>query len=160
MTWRLPRAEYEKGKGAGNRAAFRRRVRSGSPPGVLAYINDTPVGWCAIAPREEYVYLARSRVLRPVDDRAVWSISCLFIAKEHRGHGLSVELLRAAVELAGRAGATIVEGYPIIPYRDRVPAVFAWTGTLSAFLVAGFEEVARGSPSRPIVRMTIAPATR
>ena len=160
MTWRLPRADYEKGKGAGNRAAFRRRVRSGSPPGVLAYINDTPVGWCAIAPREEYVHLARSRVLRPVDDHAVWSISCLFIAKEHRGQGLSVELLRAAAELAGRAGATIVEGYPIIPYRDRVPPVFAWTGTLSAFLAAGFEEVARGSPSRPIVRMTIAPATR
>ena len=157
MTWRLPRSEYEKGKGAGNRAAFRRRVHSGSPPGVLAYIDDTPVGWCAVAPREEYVYLARSRVLRPVDDRPVWSISCLFIAKEHRGRGLSVDLLRAAVGLAGRAGATIVEGYPIIPTRDRVPPVFAWTGTLSAFLTAGFEEVARGSPSRPIVRMTIVP---
>jgi GNAT superfamily N-acetyltransferase len=160
MTWRLPRAEYEKGKGAGNRAAFRRRVRTGSPPGVLAYIDDTAVGWCAVAPRDEYVYLARSRVLRPVDDRTVWSISCLFIAKEYRGRGFSVQLLKAAAELAGRAGATIVEGYPIIPYRDRVPAVFAWTGTLSAFLAAGFEEVARGSASRPIVRMMTGPATR
>lgn len=160
MTWRLPRAEFEKGKGAGNRTALRRRVRSGHPPGVLAYVADAPVGWCAVAPRDEYVYLARSRVLRPIDDRPVWSISCLFIAKEYRGHGLSVELLRAAVEMAGKAGAEIVEGYPIIPYRERVPPVFAWTGTLSAFLAAGFEEVARGSPMRPIVRAATTRASR
>ena len=75
MTWRLPRARFEEGKGDGNRAAFRRRVRSGPPPGVLAYVEDEPAGWCAIAPRAEYEYLSRSRVLRAIDDRAVWAVS-------------------------------------------------------------------------------------
>jgi GNAT superfamily N-acetyltransferase len=160
MTWRLPRAEFEKGKGAGNRAAFHRRVRSGAPPGVLAYTDARPVGWCAVAPRTEYLYLARSRVLRPVDEQAVWSVSCLLVAKPYRHRGLSVRLLRAAVELAGRAGATIVEGYPVVPYAPHIPDAFAWIGTLSAFRAAGFEEVRRGSPNRPIMRAYPARVTR
>lgn len=160
MTWRLPRAQYEKGKGAGNRAALKRRVRSGSPPGVLAYAHAEPIGWCAVAPREEYDYLARSRVLRPVDDRAVWSVSCLLVARAYRGRGISVQLLRAAIDMAGDAGAEVVEGYPVIPYVGRMPDAFAWTGTLSAFRAAGFEEVARGSPKRPIMRAYPAHVTR
>jgi GNAT superfamily N-acetyltransferase len=160
MTWRLPRAQYEEGKGAGNRAAFKRRVQIGTPPGVLAYVGAEPVGWCAVAPRPEYDYLARSRVLRPVDDKAVWSISCLLVAKSHRGRGISVQLLRAAVKMAGQAGAQIVEGYPVISRSKRMPDAFAWTGTLSSFHAAGFEEVARGSPSRPIMRTVPGRATR
>lgn len=152
MTWRVPRAEYEAGKGAGNRAAFMRRVGTGRPPGILAYLKTQPIGWCAIAPRSEYEYLARSRVLRPIDGRLVWSISCLLVARAHRGRGISVQLLRAAVRMAGDEGAEIVEGYPVIPRAGRMPDVFAWTGTLSAFRAAGFEEVARGSPARPIMR--------
>lgn len=160
MTWRLPRAQYEEGKGEGNRTAFKRRVRSGAPPGVLAYLDGQPVGWCAVAPRTEYDYLGRSRVLRPVDAQPVWSISCLLVAKPHRGRGVSVQLLRAAVEIAGRAGARIVEGYPVIARTGHMPDAFAWTGTLSAFRAAGFEEVARGSPSRPIMRAFPPQATR
>lgn len=160
MTWRLPRARFEQGKGAGNRAAFRRRVQTGRPPGVLAYVEGNAAGWCAIAPRAEYDYLSRSRVLRPVDDRAVWSVSCLFVAKSYRGRGLSVKLLRAAVEMAGKGGAEVVEGYPVIPYAPHMPDAFAWTGTLAAFRAAGFEEVARGSPKRPIVRAETRSATR
>jgi GNAT superfamily N-acetyltransferase len=160
MTWRLPRAEYEEGKGTGNRAAFLRRVRSGTPPGILAYAEAEPVGWCAVAPRPEYDYLARSRVLRPVDDQEVWSISCLLVAKPHRGRGVSVRLLRAAVDMAGQAGARVVEGYPVLSRTGRLPDAFVWTGTLPAFRAAGFEEVARGSPSRPIMRAYPGRATR
>ena len=127
---------------------------------MLAYVEGEPVGWCAVAPRAEYDYLARSRVLRPVDDRDVWSISCLLVAKGYRGRGLSVRLLRAAVDMAGQAGAEIVEGYPVVPYTARMPDAFAWTGTLSAFRAAGFEEVARGSPTRPIMRAYPARVTR
>lgn len=160
MTWRLPRAEYEAGKGAANRAALKKLVRTGRPPGILAYVQSEPVGWCAVAPRVEYDYLARSRVLRPMDDRVVWSISCLLVAKPYRSRGISVQLLRAAVKMAGEAGAEIVEGYPVIARTGRMPDAFAWTGTLPAFRAAGFEEVGRGSPSRPIVRARPAQVTR
>ena len=70
--------------GDGNKAAFRRIVKRGAEPGLLAYDGDTPVGWCAISPREEYGGLARSRILKPVDDQPVWSITCFYVARAYR----------------------------------------------------------------------------
>ncbi|HXV76723.1 MAG TPA: hypothetical protein VD788_10430, partial [Candidatus Polarisedimenticolaceae bacterium] len=89
MFWRLPRKRWESGKGGPNRRALGRIVTSGGRPGVLAYDRRRPVGWCAIAPREVYPSLARSRVLAPVDDTPVWSVSCLFVLKDYRRQGLS-----------------------------------------------------------------------
>src|SRR5829696_449986 len=111
--------------------------------------------WCAVAPRADYPALARSRVLQPVDDTPVWSVSCLFVHKDHRKKGLSVRMLRAAVEHVKKQGGTVVEGYPIEPKTDEVTPVFAWTGLASAFRAAGFTEVARRSDTRPIMRCVI-----
>ena len=152
MAWRLPRAQYRSGKGEGNRRALLKLVKSKQAPGILAYSGRKAIGWCAVAPRSDYSFLGRSRVLQEVDRQPVWSISCLFILRDYRGQGVSSQLLRAAVSFAAAKGATLVEGYPTIPYAARVPAAFLWTGTLSAFLRAGFTEVARRSPGRPIMR--------
>jgi len=154
MTMRLTRSEYERQKGEGNREAFRGIVEAG-PPGVLAYAGDEPVGWCAVGPRTDYGLLARSRVLAPVDDAPVWSVTCFFIAKDCRRQGLSLQLLNAAVEFAASRGATVVEGYPVDPRQDNYPPAFAHTGLASTFLAAGFSEVARRSGTRPIMRLTI-----
>ena len=154
MVWRLPRAEYEAGKNGGNRKALRKLTQGRVPPGILAYEGGAAIGWCAVAPREAYPYLERSRVLRPLDEEPVWSVSCLFVAKPYRRRGVSSELLREAVRFARRHGARIVEGYPVIPNSDAVPAVFAWTGTYAAFVAAGFEEAGRHAEKRPIMRTT------
>src|SRR5438105_1192945 len=116
MVWRLPRTDFMRGKGAGNKRALQTIVANEQRPGVLAYAGEEPVGWCAIAPRDEYVALRRSRVLAPVDERPVWSISCLFVAKPFRRQGLSVRLIKEAVKFARSQGARIVEAYPVIPY--------------------------------------------
>jgi len=155
MAWRLTRSEFDRGKGDGNRKAFRAIVRSGAEPGVLAYHGGEPVGWCAVAPREDYPALGRSRVLAPVDERPVWSISCLFVARAARRSGVSVRLIRAAVEHAAAHGGSVVEAYPVEPYSENMPAAFAWTGTASAFRKAGFTEVLRRSRTRPIMRLEI-----
>jgi GNAT superfamily N-acetyltransferase len=155
MVWRLPRAEYEAGKGAGNRRALRRLTGGSLPPGILAYDGGEAIGWCAVAPRAAYPYLERSRVLKPLDGQPVWSVSCLFVARAYRRQGLSVALLRAAVGFAREHGARIVEGYPVIPYSEKMPGPFAWTGTHSAFLAAGFVEAGRHSPKRPIMRWSV-----
>jgi GNAT superfamily N-acetyltransferase len=162
MAWRLRRADFNKGKGQANKRAFRNLVRAGTPPGVLAYAGDEPVGWCAVAPRQSYVALERSRVLAPVDDQPVWSISCLFVARPFRRRGVSVRLLEAAARFAREQGARVVEGYPVEPYTADMPAVFAWTGLVSAFREAGFTEVVRRSKARPIMRLESAraPSTR
>src|SRR5688572_10778890 len=128
-------------------------------PGVLAYDGDEPVAWCAIAPREAYPRLERSRVMAPVDERPVWSVTCFFVARDHRRRGLTVALLRAAARFAAERGARIVEGYPIEP-GARQPDAFVYTGLASAFLAAGFEEVARRSPTRPVMRRAVRKARR
>jgi GNAT superfamily N-acetyltransferase len=135
-----------------------RLVNDGPPPGIFGYLDGEPVGWCAVAPREAYSALARSRILQPVDDKPVWSVSCLFVRKDRRKQGLSVQLLRAAVEHVKGQGGTVVEGYPVEPKQANMPAAFAWTGLAAAFLAAGFREVARRSDTRPIMRYEIARA--
>lgn len=155
MFWRGTRAEFEAGKGDDNRRSLRRLARSGKPPGILAYAGDTAVGWCAIAPREDYPGLARSRILKPVDEQAVWSVSCFFIDRAFRKQGLSVRLLEAALDYAATQGAQIVEGYPVEPREGNYPAVYAWTGLAKTFQHAGFSECARRSPTRPIMRRRI-----
>jgi GNAT superfamily N-acetyltransferase len=152
MLWRLKRSGFEKGKGAGNKRAMKRIVDAGETPGLLAYAEGRPVAWCALAPRETYPLLENSRVLARVDDKPVWSVVCLFVERSHRRKGISARLLRAAAGYAAKHGARIVEGYPVEPKKGTIPDVFAWTGLPSAFAKAGFVEVARRSPTRPIMR--------
>lgn len=152
MWWRLKRSEYNKQKGFGNKKSMRNLVESGKVPGLMAYLNDEPVGWISVGPRTDYSALERSRILKPVDDQPVWSIVCIFIHKKYRGMGLSIRLIEYAVEFARQNGVRIVEGYPVEPKNSRIPEVFAYTGLASSFRQAGFKEVARRSETRPIMR--------
>jgi GNAT superfamily N-acetyltransferase len=152
MWWRLARSQFQRQKGEGNKHSFRQIIEGGEGPGLLAYAGGQPVGWCAVAPRQAYPVLERSRILKRVDDQPVWSVVCFFVKKPFRGKGLTVGLLRAAVAYAEQHGATIVEGYPVEPKSSPMPAVFAYTGLASAFRKAGFVEVLRRSETRPIMR--------
>jgi len=152
MAWRLERRDWVRGKGESNKRAFQEIVTRGERPGVIAYIDGEPIGWCSVAPREVFAALARSRVLAPVDAMPVWSISCLLVSKPYRRQGISAELIAAAVRFASVRGAKVVEAYPIVPYADNIPAPFAWTGLYAAYLKAGFVEVARRSKARPVMR--------
>jgi GNAT superfamily N-acetyltransferase len=156
MWWRLPRAAFDHGKGDGNRRALAGYVDAGNVPGLLAYEAGEPVGWVAIEPREAYPRLDRSRILAPVDDAQVWSITCFFVARGHRGKGVTRALVEAARRHARASGASIVEAYPVEP-RNRLGDAFAYTGVASTFRAVGFAEVARRSPTRPIMRSRVRP---
>jgi len=152
MWWRLTHKEFEAGKGATNKKRMKRIVDSGRVPGILAYLGGEAVGWCSVAPREDFPRLERSRILKRIDDLPVWSIVCLFISKEHRRRGISIAILEAAVDYAADRGAAIVEGYAVEPRKKAIPDAFAYHGLASAFRRVGFEEVARRSETRPIMR--------
>ena len=156
MWWKLPRADFEKGKGDGNKRALKKIVRSGRVPGLLAYAGKEPVGWCALEPRANYPRFERSRVLKPVDDQPVWSVVCFFIARPYRGRGIAGRLLAAAVDYAKKQGARVVEGYPVEARKGRLPDPFVYMGLPSTFQKAGFVEVARRSATRPIMRCRLA----
>jgi GNAT superfamily N-acetyltransferase len=160
---RLTRPVYEAQKGEGNRKALRRLVNRGTIPGILAYERGErePVGWCAIELREAFPRFARSRLFQPVDDQPTWAIVCLFVRPDRRGQGVSRALIAGAVAHARRRGARLVEAYPVDPRDAPMPAVFAWTGIASVFREEGFVEVARRSPTRPLVRAALGrPARR
>ena len=157
MLYKQTRSEFEKRKGAGNRRALKRLIDRGTVPGLLGYIGRESVAWCAMEPRTAYPSLERSRILQPVDDQPVWSVTCFFVAKAWRRQGIATLLLDAAASYARRRGARIVEGYPTIPKKDPMPDVFACIGIASAFERVGFHEVARRSPTRPIMRRSLRP---
>jgi len=155
MLWRLTRKEFEQQKGEANRQAMKTIVESGEIPGLLAYSEKQPVAWCSVAPRENFPALERSRVLKKIDDKPVWSISCFFIHKDYRKKGLSARILEAVVDYIKKQGGKIVEGYPVEPKKEKTADVFAWTGLASFFKKAGFVECARRSETRPIMRCYI-----
>ena len=152
MWWRLPHAEFELQKGEANRQALRDLVAGGTTPGLLAYRGSQAVGWCALGPREEFVRLSRSRILKPVDEIPVWSVVCFFVAPKYRQRGVSSSLLAAAKSWARNRGAKILEGYPVDPAKTPAPPLFVFTGLATAFTKAGFVECARRSPTRPVMR--------
>jgi GNAT superfamily N-acetyltransferase len=86
-----------------------------------------------------------------VDDLPVWSISCFFVRRGYRRRGVMTHLIAAALQSAKRARAPAVEAYPIdtsVP----VSTSNTFTGLASDFVRAGFTEVARRAPARPILR--------
>jgi GNAT superfamily N-acetyltransferase len=160
MWWRLTGKEFDAQKGEGNRMAMKAIVDSGHVPGILAYHEGHPVGWCSVAPREEFPRLERSRILKLVDDAPVWSVVCFFIAKSYRRRGVARRLLLAALGYVRDCGGSIVEGYPVEPKKGSTPDPFAYHGLASMFRSAGFKEVTRRSETRPIMRYVIDPDVR
>jgi GNAT superfamily N-acetyltransferase len=135
MARRLPAAEVAANGGAENRAALEGFVRAGTPVGLIGYVDERPVAWCAVAPRTEYYAIVHSRTF-PIDeleDESVWAINCLFVKSGYRGRGLTLPMVEAAVEYARSSGARVVEAYPV----KAMPGD-PGRGVLSTFLDAGF----------------------
>lgn len=155
MYWRVKRSEFNKLYGEDNKQALRGIVESGRVPGILAYLDGQPVGWCSIAPREEFAVLDRSRTLRRVDDKLVWSIVCFFVSKPYRHRGLSQVLIEEGIEYARENGVGIVEAYPLILDNTKDQRYERYMGVVSTFEKAGFKEVIRRSKRRSIMRYHI-----
>jgi len=141
-------------RGAANRAELKALVDAGRPPGLIGYRGRIPIGWVSLAPREEFLKLRRSPVMKPVDDKPVWSIICFVVPSEHRGRGVARALLRGAIAYARSHGATLVEAYPV-DKPGRSSDVAVWVGAKSMYDRAGFKEVARRKPARPVVRLKV-----
>lgn len=154
MWWRVTRSQFAKQLGEENRRALKAIVDSGEVPGLLAYSDSEPIAWCSLGPRETFSSLERSRTLKRVDDKPVWSIVCFYVAKPFRRQGLMAQFLRAAIDYAREHGASIVEGYPVEPEKT-LSGYSGFTGVVSAFHKAGFVEVLRRSEHQPIMRYFI-----
>jgi GNAT superfamily N-acetyltransferase len=162
--WRQTGSSFDAGcrdRGAGNRSLLESLTRDGRQPGLLAYWDAAPVGWVSVARRAEFGRILRSPTLRAEGgsgddaDTATWSITCFWIPRADRGHGVARALLHAAVEHAARSGAKWLEAYPVDTRDDRQPDATLFTGTLAMFQREGFTEAFRRSPWRPVVRRSL-----
>jgi GNAT superfamily N-acetyltransferase len=138
----------------GAKRALRGLASKDPPPGLLGYRGNTPVGWIALGPRESFAKLAKSPVMKPVDGRPVWSVVCFVVPSEYRKEGVARELLAGAIEYARKRGVELLEAYPVD--KDQPSAAEApWFGSKRMFDEAGFKEVARRRPDRPLVRLQL-----
>jgi GNAT superfamily N-acetyltransferase len=154
MYWKLRGKAFDEAKGFGTRQMHKSIVDAGTVTGLLAYLDGEVVGWVAVEPRAAYERLAHSRTLQPLDEQPVWSVTCFFVKKQYRRQGIALGLLKAAVEHVRSRGGKIVEGYPV-EVKEKTAPPFVFTGTPSIFREAGFVEVARRTPTRPIFRFVI-----
>jgi GNAT superfamily N-acetyltransferase len=134
-----------------NKRDLRALVERGVVPGLLGYAGGRPVGWVSLGPREDYAKLERSPVMKPVDDKPVWSIVCFFVDAQARHGGVADALLAGAAAWAREQGATLLEAYPW-DQRAKKSDDSLWFGTKPMFDRAGFVEIARRKPARPVVR--------
>jgi GNAT superfamily N-acetyltransferase len=148
MYWRTG-AAYRTKSSEHNKAAFRKVVKEGPPPGLIAFDGSLAVGWCQLTPRAALPQLAREWRLQSVDDQPVWSVSCCYVRKSHRRCGVNAALIEAALAVAKRAKAPALEAYP---FDSDVSNSSTSTGFASTFAHLGFKTVARYIPARPIMR--------
>jgi GNAT superfamily N-acetyltransferase len=140
LSHRLQAAEIERLGGGSREQAMRRLCERDPPPGVVIYADGEAVGWCNIGPRTEITRLARSRLIRAVDDLPVWSIVCVVVRRGHRRQGMTAPLIEGAVAYAASHGAPAVEAYPVDP-PGRMDLTMAFVGTKLMFERAGFRVV-------------------
>jgi GNAT superfamily N-acetyltransferase len=141
-------------RGAHAKAALKSLAEARQPPGLIGYRGRTPVGWISLGPRGDFARLEKSPVMKPVDTRLVWSIVCFVVPSQYRNQGVARELLAGAIAYARGRGAAVLEAYPLD--KDQMtPADASWFGSKRMFDAAGFREVARRRPDRPVVRLVL-----
>lgn len=137
-----------------NKRALKALIDRGVVPGLIGYEKGGPVGWVSLGPRADYAKLRRSPVMKPVDEKPVWSIICFFVDAKARHRGVAAELLKGAIAWAKKQRVTLLEAYPFDKPRRSVDD-FMWFGAKAMFDRAGFVEVARRKPLRPVVRKSL-----
>ncbi|WP_410577837.1 GNAT family N-acetyltransferase [Amycolatopsis sp. lyj-108] len=153
--FRLTGPEFKQAGKDGRKAYVRGEVAAGKPLGLLALADDEPVGWVAVSPRPANPRLAKSPVAASAGDQTgVWSVTCFYIGRKSRRQGVSVALLKAAVDFAAGRGAQVVEGYPV-EVREKRPGADLYHGTVSTFTKAGFALVERRPPARALMRFRV-----
>ncbi|MDA8354834.1 MAG: GNAT family N-acetyltransferase [Actinomycetota bacterium] len=146
------------GSAPDNRGALHREIAAASvPPGLLAYVDGHPAGWTRIVPRSILPAVMGNRALAKllVDDPCAWWVSCFAVGHGYRRNGVGSALLGAAVDFAREHGATSVEGHPVDVEKlsaKRTSGSALFTGTRAMFTAAGFIEVGRTFPTRPVMR--------
>ena len=160
--FKLANREFQNATSDACAGMLREQVQASAPgPGVIAYLDGEPVGWCAVEPKMAYSRLQRAKVVtegsrQEPDDASVWAVTCFVVRVGYRRRGVAAALLRGAVAQARGGGARVVEGYPVdVALRPKAPSAELYHGTMSLFAAAGFVEVARVRKDRVVMELGV-----
>jgi GNAT superfamily N-acetyltransferase len=148
MVWRVTSEEAKLSNPAWRKAAIQHRVESGSPVGLLGYLDHEPVAWCSIAPKSTY---QRLPLLGDELSENIWVLACFFVIRRLRGSGFTRQMIEAAVTYARNNGATMLEAYPVDPDSPS----YRFMGFKETFTASGFKELCREGKRRHIMRRII-----
>jgi GNAT superfamily N-acetyltransferase len=155
---RMRRKEWRAMDRADRKSAFRDIVRRGPPPGLLALAGELAIGWCAVGPRGEVAAFQNARSSKPPEPdpgpEKVFAVTCFYIRAGHRGRGLMRTLAQAAVDYSRQRGADALDVCPIDSDRKLLWGE-GFVGLAPVFRDLGFEEIARRTPTRPLMRLTL-----
>jgi GNAT superfamily N-acetyltransferase len=149
MAWRATSDELKHASSASRHSQMRGRIADQVQVGLLAYADKTPIGWVSVAPKDTFRSLGG-----PDSKDTIWSLTCLFVAKEHRKTGLSAQLIQAAASFAKQHGADLLEAYPVDPDSPS----YRFMGFVPAFERLGFKPIARAGKRRHIMRLDLDPS--
>lgn len=161
--FRMQQAEWKASTREGNRTALCEEVARDRPPGLVAYLDGEPVGWLGLGPRTAYprlvgnTTLTKSAAGNDLDIPSVWAVTCFVVRVGFRRRGIAAALLAAAPGFARTHGATVLEGHPVdVRARSGKPSASElYHGVVTTFEEAGYTEVARTGPTRPVMRLTL-----
>jgi GNAT superfamily N-acetyltransferase len=142
LSYRLSSSEFNRLRGSERPDRLRALCDRTPAPGLVAYLEDTAVGWCSFGPRPAMERLMRSQTIPRLDPPDTWCIVCFVVAPGARRRGVAQALLNATVAYARSHQAQAIEGYPIETNGQRVSGAFAYVGTVSMFERAGFHHLA------------------
>jgi predicted GNAT family acetyltransferase len=154
---RLTASDFEAMGKEKRKRAFRSCVEKGPVPGLLLYDNDIAIGWVAVSPRADVIRFEKAKASElelGKNSEKHYAITCFYVRTGYRKRGLMSELAKAAIDHARKKKATAVDVCPI--ESDR-PLMWGegFVGIVSVFRELGFEEVARRSPRRPLMRLVL-----
>ena len=139
--WRMSSGDYSRSSLDSRRTLLEAQTHGTPPPGMLAYVDGEPAGWCGFGVRQNMGRLIRSRTIPAVDDLPVWSIVCFTVRVGYRRRGLARMLLEGLVPYALEHGAPALEAYPVDTSGARIHGTAAYVGTMGMFEDAGFRRV-------------------
>ncbi|MFS0733312.1 GNAT family N-acetyltransferase [Microbacterium sp. 1P10UB] len=158
--WTITNSEFNASTLEQREGMLRTELDGEVPPALIAYVDGAAAGWVRVGPRTLQRRIARTRMIvqnstEPMDDEGVWAVSCFAVRSEHRGRRLNRRLLDDAIAFARDRGARALEAYPVDTAVGTHHANELYHGLLSVFEEAGFREVARPKPDRPIVLLDL-----
>ncbi len=142
------------------RAVKEDRVRTGRAHAALVLDADGAAqGWAQYGSPEELPGIKHSReYAKDPPPRPDWRITCFFVDRRHRGHGVARAALEGALGFIAAAGGGLVEAIPEVTAGREAPGRFLFSTTVELFEQYGFTRGRQVGKHAWIVSRVVDPA--